>query len=125
MATDNNSKDEQQLVDFSYVEDLAGGKPEYMKQVLTIFMDNTFPGVDELEKLIKNKADFEPISKQAHFLKSSVGIIKIKDMHETFKSIEMLGKEKENREEIERLLEIVLETFEKAKPIIKARMKKK
>lgn len=124
----NNSKNkkttmQQDLVDFSYVEDLAGNKPEYMKQVLTIFMENTYPGVDVLKKLIDEKADFEPISKQAHFLKSSVGIIKIKDMYETLKQIEMLGKEKKDREEIERLLEIVLKTFGEAKKIILAKMK--
>lgn len=50
-------------MDFSYVEDLAGNKPEYMKQVLIIFMENTYPGVDVLKKLIDEKADFEPISK--------------------------------------------------------------
>lgn len=120
-----NLNEEQPLVDFSYVEDLSGGKPEYMKQVLTIFTDNTYPGVDELERLIKANADYDQISKQAHFLKSSVGIIKIKDMYDTFKAIEMLGKEKGSREEIERLFGIVLDTFAKAKPIIKARMKKK
>ena len=106
--TTNKSSDEQQLVDFSYVEDLSGGKPEYMKQVLTIFTDNTYPGVDELERLIKTNADYDAISKQAHFLKSSVGIIKIKDMYDTFKSIEILGKEKGSREEIERLFGITL-----------------
>jgi HPt (histidine-containing phosphotransfer) domain-containing protein len=88
-------------------------------------MDNTYPGVDELERLIKSKAEFEPISKQAHFLKSSVGIIKIKDMYDTFKTIELLAKEKQGREEIERLLETVLETFTKAKPLLLAKMKKK
>lgn len=110
-------------MDFSYVEDLAGNKPEYMKQVLIIFMENTYPGVDVLKKLIDEKADFEPISKQAHFLKSSVGIIKIKDMYETLKQIEMLGKEKKDREEIERLMTIVLDTFKNAKKIILAKMK--
>jgi HPt (histidine-containing phosphotransfer) domain-containing protein len=120
-----NTNDDQTLIDLSYVEELAGGKPEYMKQVITIFMDNTYPGVDELERLIKSKAEFEPISKQAHFLKSSVGIIKIKDMYDTFKTIELLAKEKQGREEIERLLETVLETFTKAKPLLLAKMKKK
>ncbi|RYZ56171.1 MAG: response regulator, partial [Sphingobacteriales bacterium] len=110
------------LVDFSYIEDLAGGKPDYMRQVLTIFMDNTYPAVDKLEELINQKADFDPISKQAHFLKSSVGIIKIRDMYETLKEIEILGKEQRDREEIERLLQIVLATFAEARPIIEAKM---
>jgi len=120
--TTDSSKE---LVDFSYIEELSGGKPDYMRQVLTIFMDNTYPGVDELERLVRSKADFEPISKQAHFLKSSVGIIKIRDMYDTLKQIEILGKEGRDREEIERLLEVVLDTFGKAKPIIQKRMKGK
>ena len=93
-------------------------------------------GIDNGNKCVKSsenylsesgytRFDFEPISKQAHFLKSSVGIIKIKDMHDAFKAIEMMGKEKRDREEIERLLQVILETFAKAKPIIKQRMKSK
>jgi HPt (histidine-containing phosphotransfer) domain-containing protein len=119
------SNEQQEIVDFSYVEELSGGKPEYMKQVITIFMDNTYPGVHELEKLIKSKADFEPISKQAHFLKSSVGIIKIKGMHDTFKEIEFLAKEKKGRDKIEKHLENILETFANVKPVLLAKMKEK
>lgn len=123
MAKQTKTNDD--LVDFSYIEELAGNKPDYMRQVLTIFMDNTYPGVDVLEKLINEKADYEPISKQAHFLKSSVSMIKIKDMYDTLKEIEILGKEKRDRDQIEKLLVTVLDTFAKAKPVILKRMNAK
>lgn len=38
-------------------------------------------------------------------------------MYETLKQIEMLGKEKKDREEIERLMTIVLDTFKNGKKI--------
>lgn len=44
-------------------------------------------------------------------------------MYETLKQIEMLGKEKKDREEIERLMTIVLDTFKNGKKIILAKMK--
>lgn len=70
------------VVDFSYVMELGGSKPDFIRQVLSIFMENTPPGLKELEQFIRHGRSWEKISKQAHFLKSSVTIIKIKGMHE-------------------------------------------
>src|SRR5690606_29300708 len=79
------------LVDFSYVEELAGDKPDYIHQVLSVFMEHTPQGMEELNRLIRNTEDWDKISKQAHFLKSGVGIIKIKGMHEGLQEIETLA----------------------------------
>ena len=110
------------LVDFSYVMELGSGKPDFVKQVLAIFLDNTPPGLKELEQLIRGGDDWEKISKQAHFLKSSVGIVKVKDMYERLQQIEMLAKQKKQKDTIVSLLNDIVADFDKAEAIIKEKM---
>lgn len=122
MLKKDNEKPQEPLVDFSYVEELADGKQDYMLQVLSIFMEHTPPGMEELNRLVRNTHDWDEISKQAHFLKSSVGIIRIKGMHEGLQEIETLARNQENKERITALVNELTETFSKAKTIILQRM---
>ena len=113
----------EQIVDFSYITELSNGKPEFMNQVLTIFMENTPPGLVELENLIINTRKWYEISKQAHFLKSSVGIVKIHGMHERLQQIESIAKTKPDKLKVNQLLDEILDTFSRAEVIIRAKMK--
>ena len=113
----------EQIVDFSYITELSNGKPEFMNQVLTIFMENTPPGLVELENLIRNTRKWDAISKQAHFLKSSVGIVKIHGMHERLQQIESIAKTKPDKLKVNQLLDEILDTFSRAEVIIRAKMK--
>ncbi|MBS1777430.1 MAG: Hpt domain-containing protein [Bacteroidetes bacterium] len=110
------------LVDFSYVEELGGGKPDFVKQVLSIFMENTPPGLKELEAFVQSGRSWDKISKQAHFLKSSVGIVKVRDMHKRLQQIESLAREKKEKDTIKKVLAEIVETFSEAEKIILARM---
>jgi len=109
-------------VDFSYLEEMAEGKADFIKQVLTIFMDNTPKGLKDLEKLIKEKASFEKIQKQAHFLKSSFGIVKVEGMQECLQQMESLAREGKDRQQIEQLIKEAAAQFSKAEKIIKEKM---
>ena len=122
MSINNRNANGEEIVDFSYVMELAGDKPDYIRQVLTIFMENTPPGLKELERLVQGKKDWDKISKQAHFLKSSVGIVKVNGMHERLQQIESLAKEKKDRDVIVRLLDEIVATFSVAEEIIKEKM---
>ena len=113
---------ESSIVDFSYVMELAGDKPDYIRQVLSIFLENTPPGLKELERLVHSDWNWEKVSKQAHFLKSSVGIVRVRDMHDKLQMIELLGKEKRDRDTITRLLDEIVETFAAAESVIRAKM---
>lgn len=110
------------LVDFSYVMELGGGKPGFLKQVLTIFMENTPPGIKNLEDLIRNTSKWDAISKQAHALKSSVDIIKIHGMRDKLYQIELLAKAKKDKPVIKNILDEILADFSKAEEIIKEKM---
>jgi HPt (histidine-containing phosphotransfer) domain-containing protein len=113
-----------QVVDFSYIDELSGGKPDFIRQVLTIFMENTPPGLKQLEDLIRNTNKWDAISKQAHFLKSSVSVIKIDGMHERLQKIELMAKEKKGaaKAEITTLLDEIVSTFSKAEVIINEKL---
>ena len=109
-------------VDFSYLEDMAEGKTEFMKQVLSIFMDNTPAGLVSLEKMVKDEDDLEKIQKQAHFLKSSFGIVKVEGLHERLQQMEAAAREKKDREQIKTLMNEIAAIFKDAEQIIKQKM---
>lgn len=116
------SESNEDIVDFSYVMELAGDKPDYIHQVLSIFMEHTPPGLAELQQLVNAGDDWDKISAQAHFLKSSVGIVKVKGMHEMLQQIESLAKEKTGKEAIVSLLDDITNTFSQAEAIIRKKM---
>jgi len=118
----NQSTPDPDVVDFSYVMELGGNKPDFIRQVLTIFMENTPPGLKELEQYIRHGKSWEKISKQAHFLKSSVTIVRIKGMHERLQQIETLAKEKKDKGVIVQLLDEIMITFEEAEKVISQKL---
>lgn len=108
------------LIDFSYLQELSGGDAKYLYELLDIFLGTTPDGLDKLEHLIRNTNDWEAIYKQAHFLKSSVGIVKIRDMHAQLLRIEELGRKEEGRPEIEELIGKIMVTFKEAQTVLEA-----
>lgn len=112
------------LIDFGFLEELSGGDPKYKYDVLEIFTTTADEGLDNLGKLVKEGKDYESLFKQAHALKSSAGIIKVKEMHPRLQRIEELGRNiyergaKEGQEEIESLYAQIMETYEQARPVI-------
>ncbi len=111
------------VVDLSYVLELGEGKPEFVKEVLSIFMEHTPPGLKELEKYVRKGRSWDKISKQAHFLKSSVGIVRVEGMHDRLQKIETLAKEKRDKDVIVKLLDEIVITFSAAEKIITDKIK--
>jgi HPt (histidine-containing phosphotransfer) domain-containing protein len=106
------------LIDLKFLQELSGGDAKYIYELLDIFLGTTPEGLETLEQLIRDTNDWEATYKQAHFLKSSVGIVKIRDMHQQLARIEELGRKQEGREEILQLLDKILATFREAHPIL-------
>ncbi len=106
------------LIDLKFLQELSGGDAKYIYELLDIFLGTTPEGLETLEQLIRDTNDWEATYKQAHFLKSSVGIVKIRDMHQQLARIEELGRKQEGREEILQLLDKILATFSEAHPIL-------
>ncbi|GAA4460765.1 hypothetical protein GCM10023093_04040 [Nemorincola caseinilytica] len=108
------------ILDLDYLNEISGGDPKYVYEVLTLFVE-TFPaGLTNLETLIRETDDYDAIHKQAHTLKSSAGIVRIRGMFDDLSRIDMLARNKSNKEEIVARLDNILFNFNKAIPFIQA-----
>lgn len=115
---------EDNLIDFSVLEQLSGGDPTYKYELLGIFLGSVDEGMANLKKLIEKTDDFDAIFKQAHALKSPSGIIKVRDMHPRMAKIEELGRAGGNKEEITTLFNLAWENYQQAHPILMAEREK-
>jgi CheY-like chemotaxis protein/HPt (histidine-containing phosphotransfer) domain-containing protein len=120
----NNSEDMNALVDLSFLRDISGDDPSYIYDVIEIFLTTMPDGLEKLATLINTTDDYESIYRQAHFLKSSVSVVKVRDMYEHLAQIEYLGKQGKDKEEIKRLLSVIEATYSQAHPIIIAEREK-
>jgi hypothetical protein len=108
------------LLDLSYLFEISFGDPKYVFDVLTLFIETFPPGLANLEKLIRETDDFDAIHKQAHTLKSSSSIIRIRGVYDDITAIDMLSRGGSGKEEIISRLDNVLFNFKKALPLIQA-----
>jgi len=90
----------------------------YKYELLGIFLDTMDDGLVKLKKHIKESGDMDATFKQAHALKSSAGVIKVKDMHAQLARIEELGRADTGKDEIEQLFDSLEETYSVARPIL-------
>jgi HPt (histidine-containing phosphotransfer) domain-containing protein len=87
-----------------------------MYDITGIFLETMATGLPKLKNLIEEGGDFEKIHKQAHYLKSSAGIIKIMDNYENLIRVDTLAQQKTNIEEITELFNSIVANFEEALP---------
>lgn len=105
------------LVDFSFLCELADNDSNYMHDVLDIFLSTMPDGLDQLRQHV-DQCEWEHIAKQAHFLKSSVGVVKVGDVYDRLVQIEKQAKAKEDIDSIRLAIEQVAVQFNKAMPVI-------
>lgn len=121
---------EEQLVDFSLLEELSGGDPKYKYELLEIFLNTVDGGLDNLQSLAEEGLDYDAIYKQAHALKSSAGIVKVKDMYEGLLKIETMGRDiaearsTAGKNEIANLTKEMVATYRQARPLLTAEYEK-
>jgi len=112
------------ILDLSYLVDTSSGDTYYIYEVLTLFVE-TFPvGLSNLENLIRNTDDYCAIHRQAHSLKSSASVVQIRDVCEAISNIDALSREKKGKAEIILNLDIILNNFNKALPLIQSERRK-
>lgn len=108
------------LVDFSYLYELSGNDRSYISEVMNLFLGTMPEGLKLLASLIREKQDYEGIYRQAHFLKSSVSVVRVRKMYENLTSLESLAKSEAPIEEMMPLLNELEATFSAAFPILEA-----
>lgn len=112
------------LIDFSFLYDISDNDPQYINEVIKLFLNTMPEGLDKLESLIRTTDDWDAIYKQAHFLKSSVSVVRIRDMFDHLAQIESLAKKHTGKENIISILDQILSTYKEAYPVLIAEQTK-
>ncbi|WP_276133200.1 Hpt domain-containing protein [Polluticoccus soli] len=117
------------LIDFDFLREISGNDPEYMFEVIQIFLDSTPAGIRKLDEMIRDPKNWDDISKQAHSLKSSVSVIKIRGVFEQLAEIEGLTRQKQDlaeteKERVRELMRAIATTFGEAEPVLADEMNK-
>lgn len=112
------------VIDFDFLNEVAEGDPSYICDVIDIFLATVPPGIDNLKILISEGEDWEAIYKLSHSLKSSLGIIRIGNMHELMTAIEANAMSEKNKEKVQADLNTVITIFEEAYPELIAEKEK-
>jgi len=112
------------LVDLSFVISMSDNDPNYIYEVINLFLENVPDAVTKLEQLVRKTNDFEAIQKQAHMLKSSANVIKVRGMYDDLVAMEALARQASGKEKIVTLLENVLINFNEALPVLLAEKEK-
>jgi hypothetical protein len=77
-------------------------------------------GLGQLEHLVKSTKDWDAIYRQAHFLKSSVSVIRIRNMFDNLTKMEAAAKA-QDKDTLLSILEDLLTTYGEAHTILVAR----
>ena len=112
------------LLDITFLYDLADNDSKYIYEVIKLFLDNVPGGLVKLEQAIRGTNDYETIQRQAHALKSSAGIIKVRGMYDGLAGIEALARQQGSKDDMIVKLDGILATFKEALPLIEAEKKK-
>jgi PAS domain S-box-containing protein len=116
----NNLSMNNDLVDFSYLHELSGNDSAYITEVINLFLGTMPEGLQQLAHQVRDTDDYEAIYRQAHFLKSSVSVIRVRDMFSNLSRLEALARAKASREEMLPVLEELETTYAAAHPLLLA-----
>jgi signal transduction histidine kinase/CheY-like chemotaxis protein len=114
----HNQEMSNSIVDFSYLNDLSGGDPAYIKEVLNLFLGTMPDGLKQLGRLVREGTDFDGIYRQSHFLKSSVSVIRVRDMFDNLTKLEALARAKSSSADMLPVMEDMENTYNAAHPIL-------
>jgi HPt (histidine-containing phosphotransfer) domain-containing protein len=117
------------ILDMSYIHDVSGNEPSYIYELTGIFIETMAEGLPKLKQYIDEGVNFQKIHSQAHYLKSSAAIIKIRDNYDCLTLMDQIARKHTRGEEIEfpeivRLYNNVADNYNEALPeILKLRKK--
>ncbi len=77
------------LVDLSYLTELSGDDPAYLREVVGIFLGSTPEAIGRLGTLVRSEQpDRDAVRKTAHGLKSSFGVVRVQGILEALTEVE-------------------------------------
>ncbi|MDQ3278616.1 MAG: response regulator, partial [Bacteroidota bacterium] len=108
-----------ELYNLSYLDEMDDA--EYASEVLDLFLTLTPTALGEIKDLTFQE-EWKEIYRQAHSLKSSLGILQMKPMLETVTQIEANAKSETGTDAIESLLQKAHQQYELVKPMLEAEL---
>lgn len=110
-----------QIFDLSNLRKMVGD-PEVVNRLMKIFLDSTPTMLEGLNEGLKN-GNYENVAFYAHKMKSSIDILKIKDLDVIVRKIEENVKTNSNLQDIPAMVERVNNGLTKVFSIIKSELK--
>ncbi|MBN1821871.1 MAG: Hpt domain-containing protein [Prolixibacteraceae bacterium] len=96
---------ELKITDLSYLKQVSGGEPKFMKEMIRIFSEQVPEFISNMEQHLADKNYIE-LGREAHKAKSSVIIVGMNEMGSKMKELQLLT---EKNEGIERYPDFVNE----------------
>jgi hypothetical protein len=112
------------LIDFSFVYEMSDNDKVYVHEISSLFLKTVSEGLKKLTEMVKTEDDYEVIRKQAHFLKSSANIIKVKGMYDELVKMEDLARGKAGKDKLKTQLNHLSTIFAAARPELEAEIEK-
>ncbi|HUH47508.1 MAG TPA: Hpt domain-containing protein [Arenibacter sp.] len=88
------------------IQEMAEGDEEFIKSVVTVFLEEVPSDLSELERALGLK-DYDAVYKLAHKIKPNVDLLGMEQTRDIAWQIETFGKNGENKEEIARLVPLL------------------
>jgi HPt (histidine-containing phosphotransfer) domain-containing protein len=108
------------LLDLNYLYEISSNDHSYIHDVIEIFLGNTPFDVEKLEHLVRDTDDYVSMGRQAHLIKSSASIIKVRNMYDDLVALESMAKQEGPKEQMIAHLDDLLANFKEALPLIHA-----
>jgi CheY-like chemotaxis protein len=99
MNENGNSKH----TDLGYLKKLANGSDDFIKQMLTLFIEQTPDALQRMEKYSKEH-NWELLSKVAHKMKPSILFVGIKELETEMKTVENYAAEQSHTDELPKMV---------------------
>jgi CheY-like chemotaxis protein len=96
----------EKLYDLTMVQTIAGGDINFIKRMVQIFLDTMPPSIEQLNNEL-NQQNWDPLSKLAHKMKSTIDSMGIASLKEVIRTIEANGKHKTDLEGLPALVKQV------------------
>lgn len=80
------------ITDLTYLNNMSGGSPEIVKEMIGIFIEQANEYLRDMPKYLEEK-DYISLGKLAHKAKSSISIMGMTDLATDLKTLELLAKE--------------------------------
>lgn len=86
-------------IDLSYLQSISSGDNEFIKEMLTMFLNSTFPEI-ELLKQQANKGEWEGMGSTAHKMKAPIQMLGVPEVSALVLDIETTGRSKQHTQNV-------------------------